>query len=63
MEHSKLGEYKTFGTAIKMDKTPVFPTESSPGLGEHTTEILAELDYAEDHIDRLIQDNVVTQSN
>ena len=63
MEHSKLGEYKTFGTAIKMDKTPVFPTESSPGLGEHTTEILAELDYAENHIDRLIQDNVVIQSD
>ena len=62
LEHSKLGEYKTYGTAVKMEKTPVFPTISSPGLGEHTAQILGELGYSLDHIDQLIRDEVVTQA-
>ena len=62
LEHSKLGEYKTYGTAIKMEKTPVFPTVSSPGLGEHTTQILEELGYSMDHINQLIRDDVVIQA-
>jgi formyl-CoA transferase len=62
LEHSKLGEYKTYGTAIKMEKTPVFPTVSSPGLGEHTTQILGELGYSADHIEQLIRDGLVIQA-
>ena len=57
-----MGEYKTYGTAVKMEKTPVFPTVSSPGLGEHTAQILGELGYSLDHIDQLIRDEVVTQA-
>ena len=61
LEHKMLGKYKTYGPAIQMEKTPVFPNSSSPSLGEHTREVLVSLGYVDEEIDHLIKKNIIRQ--
>ncbi len=42
VEHPKRGVFKTVGNPIKLSNSPVEVT-TSPGLGEHTDEILKEI--------------------
>lgn len=43
LEHPLLGPYKTFGPALKMDRTPTSIRSSAPTLDQHTDEVLREV--------------------
>ncbi len=42
LEHPLFGPYRTFGPALKMDRTPTRIRSSAPLLGEHTDAVLVE---------------------
>ena len=46
MEHPVIGSYKTAGPPLKFSKTPWQPSRTAPLLGEHTDEVLQELETA-----------------
>jgi len=59
VEHPQLGRFDIVNQAIKMSRTPSSIRSSTPGQGEHTDEILAELGYDEVAIQRLHETGVV----
>lgn len=58
MEHPMAGRYKAAGPMIQMSETPVEAKRPSPGLGEHTDEVLEELGYSTEEIRQLKDDEV-----
>ena len=44
LAHPELGTVRTLGNPIKLSRTPAVIHRPPPGLGEHTEEVLAELD-------------------
>lgn len=64
VEHSRLGAVKTIGLPVKFSATPGGPRSGAPILGEHTREILCEIGYNEEEIDRLVtQGDVLTSAS
>ena len=61
-KHQRLGAVKTIGFPVKFSETPASIDGGAPTLGQHTTEILRELGYADTDIDRLLAENVVIQA-
>jgi formyl-CoA transferase len=58
VEHKERGKYLTVGCPVKFsDFTPEIT--GSPLLGEHTDDVLTELGYDADAIDRMHADHVV----
>mgnify|MGYP001065098420 CR=1 FL=1 len=53
------GSEKTFGIAVKLDRTPGAVRSSPPAFGRDTGAILTELGYDEDAVDRLQRQGVV----
>ena len=51
VDHPKRGKYLTVGNPIKMSDSPT-EVKRSPLLGEHTDEVLAELGYTREQIER-----------
>jgi len=41
---------RVLGSPVKMDRTPADPRRAGPGLGEHTSEVLAALGYSADDV-------------
>ena len=62
-EHQRLGPVQTIGFPVKFSETPVAIERGAPTLGQHTTEILLELGYADSDIDKLVADNVVIRGD
>jgi formyl-CoA transferase len=52
VEHRERGTFKTVGCPIVLSDSPV-EVKSSPLLGEHTREILAEIGYSDEEIQKL----------
>ena len=59
LEHPTLGMLKSLATPIHMSETPLVYRRPPPFLGEHTTEVLQELGYAEAGIQQLFDQDVV----
>ena len=58
LEHPTLGSMKVMGMPARLSgsKVPIVP---APMLGEHTREVLGELDFAEDEIEALLDHGVI----
>ncbi len=54
-----LGKLQQRGIVVKLSKTPGIARRPTPGLGQHTAEVLAELGYADADIDALRQKRVI----
>ena len=59
VEHAALGSLKVLGSPIKLSDTPARVRTAPPTLGQHTEQILHELDLAPDAIADLRRRNVV----
>jgi crotonobetainyl-CoA:carnitine CoA-transferase CaiB-like acyl-CoA transferase len=58
-DHSVVGKVRTVGPLTRMSETPPQARLSSPALGQHTDEVLAELGYSPEEIVRLRRDGAV----
>ena len=58
-DHPIAGPIKYVTTPIQFSKTPAKVKSSAPGYGQHTEEILLELDYSLDDIAKLKQEEVI----
>lgn len=58
VEHPDRPDYVTVGNPIKMSRTP-FSVRRAPLLGEHTTDVLAELGFDDEAVDKLRADGVL----
>jgi crotonobetainyl-CoA:carnitine CoA-transferase CaiB-like acyl-CoA transferase len=58
IEHDEIGEFKTTGIPVELSETPGSIETPPPAAGEHTDEILAELGYEREEIDRLANDGI-----
>ena len=59
-EHPAFGSYSASGEPIRFGAVPAQKVGPSPGLGQHTREVLAEVGLADNAVDQLIADGVVT---
>ena len=54
-DHPTLGRIKMLGSPVKMSSTPLVPNRRSPLLAEHTDQVLKEIGFMPDEIDKLRQ--------
>jgi crotonobetainyl-CoA:carnitine CoA-transferase CaiB-like acyl-CoA transferase len=59
LEHPTLGAIKSIATPIHMSETPLVYRKPPPRLGEHTDEVLRELQYNTEQIQRLKNHGVI----
>ena len=59
VEHSLVGRVEMFGPLLRMSRTPLEAQGASPSLGEHSGDILSELGYSSEDIQRF-RDSGVT---
>lgn len=59
LEHPDHGAYQAVSSPLKMDATPLRHHGPSPGMGQHTDEVLAELGFDETTVSALREADVV----
>ncbi len=59
VEHSVAGRMQTIGLPVKFSATPGKVAGPAPVLGQHTREVLSEIDYSEAEIDALVEARAV----
>ena len=59
LDHPLLGPVKLSGNLVSFDGSTTLPTRPTPLLGQHTSEVLAELGYTPGQIDELYELGVV----
>jgi crotonobetainyl-CoA:carnitine CoA-transferase CaiB-like acyl-CoA transferase len=59
VEHPRGGTFETTGTPASLSETPAEVQRRPPRPGEHTGEILRELGYDDEEVERLVDERVV----
>jgi len=59
LDHPKAGKIKVTGIPVKLSDTPGEVKTAPPGLGQHTDEILTELGYSGQEVEKLRQEKVI----
>jgi crotonobetainyl-CoA:carnitine CoA-transferase CaiB-like acyl-CoA transferase len=59
VDHPVIGKMKTLGVPVKLSETPGSVNIPAPLLGQHTRDILLELDYSEEQIRSFSESNVI----
>jgi crotonobetainyl-CoA:carnitine CoA-transferase CaiB-like acyl-CoA transferase len=59
MKHPILGDLKTLGFPVKYSETPLSIRMPAPWLGQHSSEVLADLGMREDEIEELYKEAVI----
>jgi formyl-CoA transferase len=59
MPHPTRGEVAIVNQAVSMSRTPSVIDRPTPGLGQHTEEVLGELGYSKDEVAALKRSKVV----
>jgi crotonobetainyl-CoA:carnitine CoA-transferase CaiB-like acyl-CoA transferase len=59
VNHPRLGRYKILNQAVKLSRTPATLKTATPEIGQHTHEILRELEYGDADVARLRAQGVV----
>ena len=59
VDHPIAGRVRAPGIPVRLSETPGSVRRAPPLLGEHTDEVLRELDYAPDEIEKLRADGAV----
>jgi crotonobetainyl-CoA:carnitine CoA-transferase CaiB-like acyl-CoA transferase len=59
LTHPKAGKIKVTGVPVKLSEAPGEITAPPPLLGQHNKEVLKDLGYSAEEIEKLIADKVV----
>jgi crotonobetainyl-CoA:carnitine CoA-transferase CaiB-like acyl-CoA transferase len=59
VEHPKLGRFKVVNQAVKLSRTAANIATPTPEIGQHTDEILRELEYAQEEISTMRERGVI----
>ena len=59
--HGKLGPVKQIASPMRLSETPARMVRAGPLLGEHSAEVLAELGYSDEEIDKLARAGVIRE--
>jgi alpha-methylacyl-CoA racemase len=59
LEQPHMGTVRQLGIPVKLGRTPGKVEDPAPVLGEHTTEVLKEVGYADDEIEALLAEGAV----
>ncbi len=62
VEHPTIGPLRVAGVPIHFEKTPGTVRRAAPTLGQHTAEVLREIGYTEERIEKLRQQGVIATS-
>ena len=63
VDHQVIGKMKTLGIPVKLSETPGEITMAAPTLGQHTSEILKELNYSEEQINSMADNKIIAVSS
>ena len=59
LDHTKVGKIKVTGIPVKLSETPGEVKTPPPFLGEHTQEVLKDLGYDDQDLEKLRQEKVI----
>ncbi len=59
VEHSKLGRFRVLNQAVRLSRTPAKVVAPTPEVGQHTDEILKELQYSDGDIRQMREKGIV----
>jgi crotonobetainyl-CoA:carnitine CoA-transferase CaiB-like acyl-CoA transferase len=59
MDHPKFGKIQNVSSPIKYSRTPLTIRSLAPRIGQHTKEILKELNYTEEDIKNLKKSGII----